>query len=201
MSRGNIERALDQLRRGRPIILFDTFREWEGDLAFAAQYCTPETVNFALTVGRGILCVAMPPETAQAIGIKRLESNHLDPLRTPFGMPISLANGSSGVSVKDRCETIRATCRADVKPNDFCMPGHVATLIAHAEGLSGRQGHTETVLASLSMAGIMGSGVLCEILDSDGSIASQDALTTLSDRYELPMLDIGEVITAFGAGK
>jgi 3,4-dihydroxy 2-butanone 4-phosphate synthase/GTP cyclohydrolase II len=181
--------------------LFDTFREWEGDLAFAAQYCTPETVNFALTIGRGILCVAMPPETAQVIGVKRLESNHLDPLRTPFGMPISLANGSSGVSVKDRCETIRATCRADAKPSDFCTPGHVATLIAHADGLAGRQGHTETILASLSMAGVVGCGVLCEILDSDGSIASQDALKTLSNRYELPMLDISDVISAFSAGK
>lgn len=195
MSRENVEYALEQLRQGRPIILMDDVeRECEGDLAFAAKHCTPELVNLALTIGRGLLCISMPPETAERLGITRLASNDKDPMATPFGMPISVANGNSGISAYDRCETIRATCRPDAKPSDFCMPGHVSTLIAHPKKLDGRDGHTEAVLDILALAGIDGCGVLCEILNPDGTIAKRDALEQLKRRHNLAMLDIGDVI-------
>lgn len=196
MPRQNIEHALDQLRRGRPIIVCDDVdRECEGDLAFAARYCTPEIVNFALTIARGLLCVSMPPERAELLGITRLASNDKDPFMTPFGMPISLANGKSGISAHDRCETILAICRPDAKPSDFCMPGHVSTLIAHPRGLAGRTGHTEAVLDILSLASIAGCGVLCEILNTDGTIAGRDALERLTRIHGLAMLDINDVIS------
>lgn len=195
MSRENVEYALEQLRQGRPIILMDDVeRECEGDLAFAAKYCTPELVNLALTIGRGLLCISMPPEKAEQLGVTRLNSNGKDSMGTPFGMPISVANGNSGISASDRCETIRATCRPDAQPSDFCMPGHVSTLIAHPKRLAGRDGHTEAILDILSLAGIEGCGVLCEILNPDGTIAKRDALEQLTRTHNLAILDIGEVI-------
>lgn len=191
----NIKRSVEQFRQGRPIILYDDMdREYEGDLAFPSQYCTPELVNLALTIGRGLLCAVITPETATRIGIGRLESNNRDPFGTPFGMPISLANGGTGISAEARCETIRATCRPDASPSDFCTPGHVATLIAHPGGLAARGGHTEAILSLLSISGVEGGGVLCEILNADGTIARRDSLLSLSHTHDLPMLNIGEIV-------
>lgn len=192
----DFQRALNQLRQGLPIIIYDDMdRESEGDLAFAAQFCTPELVNLALTIGRGLLCVSMSQEKAESLSISRLRSNGQDPFGTPFGMPVSLANGGSGISAKDRCDTILALSRPDATPSDFCMPGHVSTLIAHPKGLAGRCGHTEAILEILSLAGIPGCGVLCEILNADGTIAGRDALLSLSRLKGMPMLDIGELMS------
>lgn len=190
-----LARAMEQLRRGRPIIIYDDMeRESEGDLAFAAQVCTPEVVNFALTVGRGLLCVSMSQQRAGRLGIPRLKSNGNDPLGTPFGMPVSLANGSSGISAKERCKTILALDNPDTNPSALSMPGHVSTLIAHEAGLVGRCGHTEAILEILSLAGIPGCGVLCEILNPDGTVARLGSLQGISKLYDLPMLDIGELL-------
>jgi 3,4-dihydroxy 2-butanone 4-phosphate synthase/GTP cyclohydrolase II len=196
---GELPRSLDRLRRGGPVIICDAEnREGEGDLAFAASMCTPTLANFALTIARGLLCVAMLQKQADRIGVTRLRSNNHDPHATPFGMPITFADGSSGISARSRSNTIRRSCDPEAGPGDFYMPGHVATLIAHVDGLAGRDGHTEAVLHMLKLADVPGNGVLCEILAPNGEIAKRDCLIDLAQLYDLPIVTIEEC-AAFGS--
>lgn len=190
----------DHLRSGRPVVICDDDqREGEGDLAFAAKYMTESAVNFALTYGRGLLCVSMTPERAAELGIERQKSNGLDEFGTPFGMPISLKGPGSGISASARASTILATAHPQTLVGDFAMPGHVMTLIAHSQGLSGRDGHTEAVLELLKIAGVEGPGVLCEVLRSDGAIAKWDDLRRLGEEHELPIIKIAELKSEISA--
>lgn len=183
--------ACEHLRAGKAVILTDDpSREGEGDLMFAALHATPELVNVALKSARGLLCVALPPSVAARFGIRRLADNAAD-LDTPFGMPISLKDGSTGISAAARAATLRAT--ASEQPQTFCMPGHVATLVARAGGLSERAGHTEGALALLRVAGIDGPGVLCEVLNDAGDVAAAGELEQIAERLGVPVVSISEV--------
>ena len=174
----------------------DQDREGEGDLAFAASYCTKVLVNDCLEIARGMICVAVTRKDAERIGITRLPSNNKDLFDTPFGTPVDLDDGVSGISVGARCATIRAISDPAYDSNCFVSPGHVNTLIGHKHGLSGRQGHTEAILDLLSIARIASPGVLCEILNGDGDIATEDELNLLSTDRGLPILHI-ESITEY----
>jgi len=191
----SVAAAIKQLREGRPIILLDDAdREGEGDLAFAAKHCTKEHVNLALTIARGILCIAMSQDTAQRLNITRLEANRIDKFGTPFGMPISIVSPNSAVSAEGRAATILGTASNDMSENDFCRPGHVATLIGEAGGLAVRNGHTEGILDLLSLAGVDGPGVLCEVLSAQGSIASMTEIQDLADEHKFPIVSIPDIM-------
>lgn len=187
--------ALSTLRAGgAAIICDDENREGEGDLAFAAIHATHDLVNLALTIARGLLCVSMWPEDAVRIGLKRLPSNQRDIFSTPFGSPVGIADGSSGISVEDRTATIRKIADTESRPEDFVYPGHVSTLIAQPGGVLQRDGHTEAVLDLLRLAGVPGPGVLCEILTPEGSIAKRPFLDELSRRRGLPIVEIRQLV-------
>jgi len=186
--------GLEQLSLGQPVILTDAQRENEGDIAFAACYCTPQLVSLCLNHGRGLLCLALWPEDAFRLGIQRLPSNNRDLYGTPFGVPIGLADGSSGISAAARSATIRAAANKDYDASQFAFPGHVHTLLAHPAGLAGRFGHTEGVLELLRHAGLSGPGVLCEVLNSDGEVANADELKQLSSERNMPIVRLEEVL-------
>lgn len=190
----SFDKALQCLRDKRPVIVCDDDdREAEGDIVFAANYSTPALVNFALTMARGVLCISMAETVAQRLGIKRLSANGIDKWDTPFGYPVTYANGESGVSASSRSLTIQMTCSDSVGPEDFCMPGHVATLIAKPRRLLDRDGHTEAALDLLDAAKIQGNGVLCEMLTPSGDIAKRDYLEQFSAIHGMPILNIADI--------
>ncbi len=191
-----LKEAIRQIQSSKPIILLDADdREGEGDFAMAAQFCTPELINFFLSKGRGLLCLSLPPAVAARIGVKSLAiGGKKSSATTPFGVPVDLDDGSSGIAVSARCATIRATCDESKSARDFKRPGHVATLLANPNGLQGRIGHTEAVLDLLCLAGIAGPGVLCEILGADGEIATHKELFEIGKRHKIPILHIDTLI-------
>ncbi|GGX57557.1 3,4-dihydroxy-2-butanone-4-phosphate synthase [Saccharospirillum salsuginis] len=190
----SVSRAIEYLAVGKPVIIRDhDDREGEGDLAFSAKHSTPALVNFALTFARGLLCVSLPEEYAERMNISRLYSNNKDVHDTPFGYPVSLANGTSGISAEDRSDTIRALSDIESTPDLFCIPGHTPTLIAKPGGLRVRDGHTEAILDLLGLAGIGGPGVVCEILNSAGAIAGKMELETISRNLDIPIVSISDI--------
>jgi 3,4-dihydroxy 2-butanone 4-phosphate synthase/GTP cyclohydrolase II len=194
-----IAEACASLQRGGAVIIVDSpDREGEGDLAFAACFATPELVNLSLRIARGLLCVALRPSDTVRLGVSRLPSNNLDKFGTPFGFPISIADESSGISATARARTMRAASDPAVTRDAFCVPGHVATLIARAGGLAERQGHTEAVLDLLGRAGIDGPGVLCEVLDEAGEIAGVESLRQLGEKLGIPLVYIDTLLRAGG---
>src|SRR5438270_306975 len=196
-SRKQLEEGCAELRRGHPIILMDSSdREGEGDLAFAAQFATPDMVNLCLTHARGLLCLALRPGDASRLGVTRLPSNDRDPFGTPFGMPINLADGTSGVAASSRAATIRAASDPAMTAERFSMPGHVHTLIGHEQGLGGRTGHTEAILDLLAAARLSGPGVLCEMLDQQGEIASPTMIQTFALERSIPVVYIDAMVQA-----
>ena len=189
--------AGEYLAAGKPVIIRDRDdREGEGDLAFSAKFSTPALVNFALTFARGLLCVSLPSEYAERFEITRLYSNSKDVHDTPFGCPVSLANGTSGISVEDRSETIKALSDLSSTPELFCTPGHTPTLIAKSGGLKVRDGHTEAIVDLLDLTGVGGPGVICEILNSAGAIAGQKELESISKNMDIPIVSIADITQA-----
>ena len=191
-----LKEAIWQIQSSKPVILLDADdREGEGDFAMAAQFCTPELINFFLSKGRGLLCLSLPPAVAARIGVKSLAiGGKTSSATTPFGVPIDLDDGSSGIAVSARCATIRATCDESKSARDFKRPGHVATLLANPHGLQGRIGHTEAVLDLLCLAGIAAPGVLCEILGADGEIATLNELFEIGKEHKIPVLHIDTLL-------
>lgn len=191
----SLEEAISQVQVGKPVILLDAdHREGEGDFAIAAQFCTPEFINFILLKGRGLLCLSLPPAVAARIGVRPMVIDGESSSNTPFGVPIDLDDGSSGIAASARCATIRATCDESKSARHFKRPGHVATLLANPHGLRGRIGHTEAVLDLLRLAGIGGPGVLCEILNADGEIATRDELFAIGKEHAIPVLHIDTLL-------
>ena len=191
----SLEEAISQAQVGKPVILLDAdHREGEGDFAIAAQFCTPEFINFILLKGRGLLCLSLPPAVAARIGVRPMVIDGESSSNTPFGVPIDLDDGSSGIAASARCATIRATCDESKSARHFKRPGHVATLLANPRGLRGRIGHTEAVLDLLRLAGIGGPGVLCEILNADGEIATRDELFAIGKEHAIPVLHIDTLL-------
>lgn len=190
----DISLALSAIKNGKPIIIFDSQdREAEGDIAFAAQYCTPELVNLCLSIGRGLICVSLPVPDANRFKIERLNTNSKDKFGTPFGMPVNLADDTSGISAAARSATIKTLADEDKNHSHLSYPGHVHTLIAHPEGLKGRIGHTEAIIDLLRHAKIKGPGVLCEVLNDDGTIASYEDLKKLGEVYNLPLINFSSL--------
>lgn len=193
----SVKTAITYLSLGKPIIIRDRAdRESEGDFAFSAKHSTPALVNTALTIARGLICVSLPPEYARKFKITRLQSNNKDIHDTPFGQPVSLANGSSGISAEDRSETIKSLSNFDSDAEIFCTPGHISTLISRTGGLRDRDGHTEAIIDLLMLGGIGGPGVICEVLNSAGAIATQYELESISRNLDIPIVTIEEIYLA-----
>jgi 3,4-dihydroxy 2-butanone 4-phosphate synthase/GTP cyclohydrolase II len=186
--------AIDYMKKGGMVIIYDSDdREAEGDFAFAGKFCDDEKVNFMIKNGGGLICMSISTEKAQELGISRQVSNGKDKYGTPFGNPINAVTLSSGISAKDRSETILSASSNDANQNDFYFPGHVHTLIAHPDGLKAREGHTEAILDLISIANIGGPGVLCEILNEKGDTANYVELEEMSKKYDLPLVSISEI--------
>lgn len=192
----NIEVALRDLRAGRMIVVVDDEdRENEGDLIMAAELITPSAINFMVTHGRGLVCLAMTGERLDELRLAKMAVNNTALGGTGFTVSID-AKGhgvTTGVSASDRAQTIRAAIDARSDPDDFARPGHVFPLRCCAGGVLERRGHTEAAVDLARLAGLHPSGVICEILKDDGTMARVPDLVQFCKLHELKMITIEDL--------
>jgi 3,4-dihydroxy 2-butanone 4-phosphate synthase/GTP cyclohydrolase II len=191
-----IEEALDDLKRGKTIIVLDDEdRENEGDLICAAELCTPEMINFMATEGRGLICVAITPERAQELELEAMVRTNTALHGTKFTVSVDyLHNTGSGISAHDRAATVQALASKTTKPADLGRPGHVFPLVAAVEGVLRRAGHTEATVDLMRLAGLQPCGVLCEILDEDGTMKRRDALIAFAAKHSMRIITVKDLI-------
>lgn len=191
-----VEEALDELRAGRVIIVVDDEdRENEGDFVAAAESITPETVNFFVTQGRGIVCVSLTARRAAELHLEPMVENNTSLHETPFTVPIDYLHGTTtGVSAADRALTIRSVTDPAAKPGDFGRPGHVFPLRAVEGGVLRRAGHTEAVVDLCTLAGLYPSGALVEIMNPDGTMARMPELAAVAAVHGLKIVSIKDLV-------
>jgi len=191
-----IEEAIEEVRSGRLLIVVDDeARENEGDFVLAAERITPEIVNFMLAKGRGVFCAPMAPERADALGLSPMVESNTSLHETSFTVSVDYIHGTTtGVSAADRAATIRALVDPATKPSDLARPGHVFPLRAAEGGVLRRAGHTEAVVDLCRLAGLSPVGVLCEIMNPDGTMARVPQLYRLARKHGLKMITVRDLI-------
>lgn len=191
-----IEDVLAEIRAGRLVIVTDDAdRENEGDLVMAAEKATPETVNFMAMHGRGLICVPITEARAEQLGLQRMVLENRESYRTDFTVSVDAALGvTTGISAHDRAKTIQVIVDPNAVPRDLVQPGHVFPLRAKSGGVLRRAGHTEASVDLARLAGLQPAGVLCEILNEDGSMARLPQLIEFKVRHGLKMCSIADLI-------
>ena len=192
----SIEDVLAELRAGRMIIVTDDEdRENEGDLVMAAEKITPEAVNFMATHGRGLICVPITDERADALGLERMARENRETHKTDFTVAVDAAAGiSTGISAADRARTIRVLADPASRPSDLVQPGHMFPLRAKQGGVLRRAGHTEASVDLARMADLQPAAVICEIMNTDGTMARLPQLATFAKKHKLRMCSIAALI-------
>ncbi len=192
----SIKEAIDDIKAGKMIIVVDDEgRENEGDLVMAADKITPEAVNFIVTHARGLLCVALTPERAQELEISLMVPRNTEHMGTAFGVTVDYKDVTTGISASERAATIQALTGKDVKPEDFLRPGHISTLIAKPGGVLVRAGHTEASVDLARLAGLEPVGVICEIMNEDGTMARRPDLEVLAREYGFKIVSVADLIS------
>jgi len=191
-----IPEILDELRRGRMIILVDDpGRENEGDLAMLAELATPEAINFMAREARGLVCMPMAGELCDGLGLEPQVQRNTSKLGTGFTVSIEAAHGvSTGISAADRAHTIRVACDPASKPEDLARPGHVFPLRAREGGVLVRGGQTEGIVDLARMCGRRPAGVICEIMNDDGTMARMPELELFARKHGLLISTIADII-------
>lgn len=192
----SIEHAIETLKAGRMIMLLDDEnRENEGDLVIAAQYATPEAINFMSRFGRGLICLPMAGELIDKLQLPMMASHNRSPYGTAFTVSIEAARGvSTGISASDRAHTIQVAIDAASSPADIISPGHVFPLRAKDGGVLKRQGQTEGSVDLARLAGLTPAAVICEIINDDGTMSRRDELAVFSRQHDIPMVTIRDLI-------
>lgn len=190
-----IDRALEYLSRGGIIIVADDLdRENEGDFVCISELTTPDTVNFLITEGRGLVCQAITATRATELELPPMTTANSAQHQTNFTVSVDYLHGTTtGISTYDRATTIRALADPQAQPDDFGRPGHMFPLVAHPDGLSARRGHTEAAVELAALCGYQPNGVICEILNPNGTMARVPELTKLSERFAMPFITIEEL--------
>lgn len=191
-----IEEAIHDLKQGRPIILIDdAHRENEGDLVVAAEKITPETINFMIKEGRGLVCLTLLEEDLERLQIPMMVMKNTEKNHTAFTVSIDAASGiQTGISPYDRARTIQVAIDPHSKPRDLVRPGHIFPICAKSEGVLIRQGQTEGSVDLARLAGLKPAGVICEIINNDGSMARLPDLKKFAQKHELKMVSIEDLI-------
>ncbi|HGY08965.1 MAG TPA: bifunctional 3,4-dihydroxy-2-butanone-4-phosphate synthase/GTP cyclohydrolase II [Oceanithermus profundus] len=190
-----IEAIIEDLQNGKPVIMVDDEgRENEGDLIFPAQFATKSLVNFAVKEARGLLCVALTPERAQALELPPMEKRNTDPHGTAFTVSVDAQGSTTGISAAERAATIRLLAKPGTTPADLRRPGHVFPLVAREGGVLRRAGHTEATVDLLRLAGLEPVGALIEIMKEDGEMARLPELEAFAGRHGLKIGTIENLI-------
>jgi len=195
----SIEDALIALKAGRSIILVDDEdRENEGDLVALADRITPETINFMAVEGRGLICLALTPQRCQQLDLPQMVTHNEEALQTAFTVSIDghpKYGITTGISASDRAKTIQLAVARDAKPNDLRRPGHIFPLRAKKGGVLERVGHTEASVDLARLAGAEPAGVICEIMNEDGTMARRPDLELFAQAHNLPLISIAQLVS------
>ena len=191
-----IEEAIEEIRQGKMVVVCDDEdRENEGDLVMSAQFVTPEAINFMAKEGRGWICLALSPERCDELGLELMTAKNESALQTPFTVTIEARHGvTTGVSAHDRAHTMQVAIDPKTRPEDLVQPGHVSPLKAKAGGVLERTGHTEASVDLARLAGLIPAGVICEVMNEDGSMARVGDLETYCATHGLKMITIADLI-------
>ncbi|HSK48079.1 MAG TPA: bifunctional 3,4-dihydroxy-2-butanone-4-phosphate synthase/GTP cyclohydrolase II [Coriobacteriia bacterium] len=192
----SIDDAIAEIKAGRMLVVVDDEdRENEGDLVMAAEKATPEAINFMITHGRGLVCAPMTGERLDALKIPPMTDDNTSEQGTAFHVSIG-AKGkiTTGISASDRCETVLTAIAPDARPDDISMPGHVFPLRARAGGVLERAGHTEAAVDLARFAGLVPAGVICEIINPDGTMARRPQLEVFAAEHGLLMITVADLI-------
>ncbi len=192
----SIEEAIAQLKEGKMLIVVDDEnRENEGDLITPAQNISKEDVNFIVTQARGLLCVAMEKERAERLRLAPMTTDNTALHNTDFTVTVDAIHGTTtGISAHDRAITIQKLADPQAQPEDFARPGHISPIISKPGGVLRRSGHTEAVVDLMKMAGYESAGVLCEMLDEDGSMSRMPSLEKFSQQHGIGIITIEDLI-------
>jgi 3,4-dihydroxy 2-butanone 4-phosphate synthase/GTP cyclohydrolase II len=190
------EEAVEAFRRGEVIICTDDEdRENEGDFIAAAQSMTPEIINFMATHGRGMICAPLSEERAEVLGLSPMTAENTGLMGTPFTVTVDAVEGTStGISAADRARTVVLLSDQEARPHQFARPGHIFPLRAKPGGVLERAGHTEAVVDLARLAGLEPVGVLCEIMNEDGTMARMPELQEVARRHGLGIVTIHDII-------
>ncbi|MEK6566781.1 MAG: 3,4-dihydroxy-2-butanone-4-phosphate synthase, partial [Bacteroidota bacterium] len=190
---------LKDIRQGKFVILVDDpHRENEGDFFIPAERITPEKVNFIIKHGRGLVCVALESRQASDLALSLMVPSHENTENTKvnFAVSVNAKHGiTSGISAFDRATTIQILADRHSKPDDITRPGHIFPLIAHEDGLTARQGHTEAAVTLAKLAGLNSAGVLCEILKDNGRMARLPDLKKVAAKFKIQLLAITDLVS------
>jgi 3,4-dihydroxy 2-butanone 4-phosphate synthase/GTP cyclohydrolase II len=191
-----VEEAIEDIREGRFVVVVDDpDRENEGDLVIAAQFATPETINFMATHARGLICLCLTPERTDELGLRPMTDRNEAPLGTAFTVSIEAREGvTTGISAADRARTIQVTIAPGTKPSDLVQPGHVFPLRAKPGGVLERVGQTEAAVDLARLAGLNPSGVVCEIMNEDGTMARVPDLVPYCEEHGLKMITVADLV-------
>jgi 3,4-dihydroxy 2-butanone 4-phosphate synthase/GTP cyclohydrolase II len=187
---------IDEIRRGRMIVLADAEdRENEGDLVLAADFVTPEAINFMATHARGLICLTLTEERCRQLNIPLMVNENRSPMGTAFTLSIEAAHGvTTGISAADRARTVRAATARHAKPEDIVQPGHIFPVMAQKGGVLVRAGHTEAGCDLPELAGLTPAAVICEIMNPDGSMARMAELADFAKQHGLKIGTISDLI-------
>lgn len=192
----SVEEALEAFRNGEILLIIDDEeRENEGDLVMAAEKVTPEAVNFMTKHGRGLLCVGITKERAHQLSLEPMVKKNTALHKTAFSISVDAIEGTTtGISAFDRATTIKKIVDPNTHPDELARPGHIFPLIANEHGVVGRAGHTEAVVDLAKLAGMSSEGVLCEVLNEDGTMARFPRLVYLANQFDLKIITVGDLI-------
>ncbi|MDR2366555.1 MAG: bifunctional 3,4-dihydroxy-2-butanone-4-phosphate synthase/GTP cyclohydrolase II [Deltaproteobacteria bacterium] len=192
----SIDEALADVKAGRMVILVDDEnRENEGDLVLAAEHTTPEAINFMITHARGLVCLGMTPEKIDSLGLPQMWRDNTSPFQTAFTVSIEARRGvTTGISAADRATTILTAVAPGAGPDDLVMPGHVFPLRAKPGGVLVRTGQTEGSVDLARLAGLIPAGVICEIMNEDGTMARMPNLESFARKHDLKIITVADLI-------
>ena len=190
-----VEQAIEVLKNGKAIIVVDDEdRENEGDFLALGKFATPEMINFMASEGKGLICVPIEEEKAKQLSLPLMAPENTDPYRTAFTVSIDHVSTHTGISAFERSTTILEMLGSEAKAADFNKPGHIFPLIAKAGGVVERPGHTEAAVDLAKLAGAEPVGVICEIMNPDGTMARGEQLKETAERFDLVILTIKDLV-------
>ena len=190
-----VEKAIDEIKKGRMVIMMDDEdRENEGDLVYAATFSTPELVNFMAKEARGLICTPITKEIAAKLDLMPMVDNNVSNHETAFTVSIDSANAETGISAAERDDCIGKLANPLTVAEDFVRPGHIFPLIAKDGGVLVRTGHTEGSVDLCKLAGLAPAAVICEIINDDGKMARKDDLEVFSEKYDMPIVYISDIV-------
>ena len=191
-----IEDAIEDIRAGKMVVVVDAEdRENEGDLTMAAQFATPDAINFMAKEGRGLICLTLTPEKCDELGLDLMAAKNESPFETAFTVSIEAREGvTTGISAHDRARTIQVAIDPRSRPRDLVQPGHIFPLKAKPGGVLERTGQTEASVDLARLAGLTPAGVICEIMNDDGTMARVPDLQLYCEKFGLKMVTVADLI-------